>query len=128
MGIFSGFPFETRKDRDRISREFDKRMFPLGVEEQWGKTQEVLSALIDKKLIKHDMIHFAYMSAKDKYTTYKDEGFGEQAAQNELNRIIRKNEEAKKLILALIRLDTETESLDDYPTPDRVREAAGLAD
>jgi hypothetical protein len=128
MGIFSGFPFETNKDRERISREFDNRMFPLGAEKQWEKTLEVLNELIDDKYIKNDMILFAYMSAKDKYTMYKEDGFGTEAARNELDRVIKKNVEAKKLILTLIQLDTEIESLDDYPTPEHVREVAALSD
>ena len=124
MGIFSGFPFETKKDIDRRNREFDERMFPFGAEKQWEKTKEVLSVLVDEKHIKRDMIHFAYMSAKDRYTTYMEEGFGEEAAIKELDRVLKKKNEVKKLILTLIKLDTEIEAFEDYPTPERVREVA----
>ena len=128
MGMLSGFPFETKKDRERKSREYDERMFPLGAEKQWEKTLEVLDALVGDKVNKYDMISYTYLVAKDKYTTYKEDGLGAEAAKNELDRALKKNEEAKKLILTLIQLDTEAKSLDDFPTPERVREAAALGE
>ena len=126
MGILSGFPFESRADQDRKTREFNKRIFPFGIDKQREIALNMLNTLIDDKVNKPDTVFFAYLTAKDHYTRNQDEGFNTAAAQHQLDRLIRKNNETKKLILELIKLDTQIESLDDYPTPKRVREAAGL--
>jgi hypothetical protein len=127
MGILDGFPFVSKEERVRREQEFDNRVLPFGIEQQRDAVKRLLSALIPDGIDKPETLLFAFLVAKDAYTkNYKGDP-GTDAARKQLDRILRRSEREKALILAAVKLDTEITSLDDYPTAEEVLAAAEIS-
>ena len=45
MGLFDGFPFVSKEERERRRKDFEKRVAPFGVEEQREKLKALLAEL-----------------------------------------------------------------------------------
>ncbi|MDR3224945.1 MAG: hypothetical protein LBT52_01465 [Clostridiales Family XIII bacterium] len=126
MRLLNGWPFVSKEVRARQEREFDERIFPLGMEAQRDKMKEVLLALIPKSASKIQYILFACLLSKDLYLQNDKTEEGIRLAKARLDKILRNTEEEKLLIMTLAQMDAETDSLETYPTPEQVRKTAGL--
>ena len=120
MGMFDGFPFVSKEERERRRKDFEKRVAPFGVEDQREKLKETLSGLFPGA--DQTDIMFKYYNAKDAYTIKetKEEGF--VAAQMKLRRTQKMDGRTETILLRLIELDTELTSLDEFPTAEQVLE------
>ncbi|MDR1028164.1 MAG: hypothetical protein LBL63_01955 [Clostridiales Family XIII bacterium] len=124
MGIFEGFPFVNKEERERRAREFNERVFPFGVETQREAVKGLLTELIPASPHKPDILLFAFIVAKDAYTAKGKGTQGIDAAHRALDRALRKGEREKALILAAVQADAEITTLDAYPTAEQVRAKA----
>jgi hypothetical protein len=125
MSIFNNWPFVSKAEQQRNAEDFDAMVFPFGVEAQREKMKDTLSTLIKNPKVQTNLLLFACMRAKE---TYIKEGQGSRAleeAKKVIGKIMLKliTEDEKMLILALARLDSEIDSLAEYPTPDDVHKA-----
>ena len=118
MGWMDGFPFKSRAQLEKEQKEFEKRVLPLGAEQKEAALG-VMRALMPQRMREDEML-FAFISAKDAYTKEEDEETGRAAVRHQLERNIRMKEPGKSYILALILLDTQVVSLEEYPTPAEV--------
>lgn len=125
MGLLDGFLFVSKEERFRRQKEFDDRVFPLGVEVQRALVEKTLSELIDDRNNRPEIQLFAYLSAKDKYILHEKSEKALALAKKELERVIRKNNRAVSLILSLIQLDSEISSIEDYPGVEAIRRHTG---
>ena len=121
MGWFDGFPFKTREQAAREAKEFERRIFPLGMEQK-GAAQQVLEDLLDKKLSVNEKM-FAFISAKD--LCYKEEDFdnGLVLARKHLEGQRWLSLQDREYVLTLIVLENNIPSLDRYPTAQQVKDA-----
>jgi hypothetical protein len=126
MGILNNWPFVKRDELARRDREFDERIFPLGFDAQREKMKETLADLIPTPASKMQYLLFACLLAKDKYLQSDQTEEGLLSAKKVIDKVLRNTEEEKLLILTLARMDSNTFSLDEYPTPEQVRKEAGL--
>ena len=114
MGWFDGFPFVSKEERERRRRDFEKRIAPHGVEAQREKIKSILGELFPK-VDSMDAV-FTYFDAKDSYTKKETKEEGEVAARIRLRRQRWVDGRAEAIVVRLIELENELESLDDYPT------------
>ena len=122
MGWFEGFPFVSKEERERRSKEFASRLVPFGIDEQREYTAKTLKELFPDHDTKDCL--FTFFDAKDFYTK-KDKGApGLAAARVRLQRQKWIDERKTKIFLAFIELESEIESLDDYPTAEQVMDHA----
>ena len=118
MGWFDGFPFTSKEERERRKKEFEGRIAPFGVEEQREKLRTILVELFPKTEPTESM--FAYYDAKDAYTKKDTEAEGIAVARMRLSRHKWINKRNESIMLRLIELEKDIESLDDYPTAEDV--------
>ena len=122
MGLFDGFPFVSKEERERRERDFNKRITPFGVEAQRDKLQKVLKELFPKV----DIIDctFAYYDAKDAYTKKETDEEGLHAAKAKFRTVKWIDGRAEVILLRLLELERAITSLDEFPTAEDV--LAGL--
>ena len=126
MGWLSGFPFKTQKQVEREKKDFEKRVFPLGVEEQRQAALAVLRGYMRPKL-RDEEILFAFIAAKDAYLQgLEDEADPAAAALQFMDRQKRLAPGERQLILALVELEKDVTSLENYPTAKQVCAAVGV--
>ena len=118
MGWFDGFPFVSKEERERRKKEFEKRIAPFGVDAQREKLRAVLIELFPKTDSMESM--FAYYDAKDAYTKKETDAEGMAVARIKLSRHKWINKRNESIMLRLIELEKEIESLDDFPTAEDV--------
>ena len=120
MGWFEGFPFTSKEERERRRRDFEKRVTPFGAEEQREKLRATLKGLFPD--IDLTDATFAFFDAKDAYTYKETREEGYVAARFKLrrNRWIDGRNEA--IMLRFIEMESDIESLDDYPDAEDVME------
>ena len=118
MGLFDGFPFVSKEERERRRRDFEKRVTPFGVEEQRDKLKSILSELFpDADLL--DAL-FVYFDSKDAYNYKETKEEGIVAAKMKMKRARWVDERKQAIILKLIDIENGLTSLDDYPTANDV--------
>ena len=120
MGMFDGFPFVSKEERERRRKDFEKRVAPFGVEDQREKLKETLSGLFPGADLTDIM--FKYYNAKDAFTIKETKEEGLMAAQMKLRRTQKMDGRTETILIRLIELDTELTSLDDFPTAEEVLE------
>lgn len=118
MGLFDGFPFKTKEQRDREQRDFEKRVFPFGLEQREA-ARTVLATLIPEYKYDNERL-FAFICAKDRYILDEmtDEAIDKARAQ--LSKMKWMQPEQIELVLALVKLDSNIDSMSEYPTPEAV--------
>ena len=130
MGLFDGFPFTRKEDRERRQKATEKRVAPFGLEAQREKQKEILRELFRKKDVT-DLL-FALYQAKDSYC-YEDDEESEEgsedvrkkrlaAARRKLKEISWVDGRTEAILLRLVELETSIKSLDDYPSAQDVLE------
>ena len=127
MGIFSGFPFQTKAQMEAEQAAFEKRVFPFGVDETREKARALLSPYATKKVGERELL-FAYISAKDSYAQAGDGDEGLAAAKHTLKRQNWLSADAVSAILALVRLEDGSTSIDEFPTAEELRVALVIDD
>jgi len=118
MGWFDGFPFVSREERERRRKDFEKRLAPLGVEDQRDKLKTLLKELFPG-IDQVDLL-FAYYDAKDAYTKKETPEEGYAAARIKLRKPRWMDGRKETIMIRLIEIENGLESLDDYPTADDV--------
>ena len=118
MGLFDGFPFTSKEERERRKKDFDNRVVPFGAEEQRDKVRETLKVLFPKV----DLLDatFAFFNAKDAYTLKDTEEEGLAAARLKLSKIRWIDGRTMTILLRYVQLETKATSLEDYPTPEDI--------
>ena len=122
MGWLDGFPFTSKEERERKRRDFEKRVAPFGVEEHREKLKVTLKDLFPDVDIMDSM--FAFYDAKDAYTYKENKDEGYVAAKIKLKKARWAAGQNAIIMLRFIELESEIESLDEFPTADDV--LAGL--
>jgi len=122
MGLFDGFPFTSKEERERRKRDFEKRIAPFGVEDQREKLKTLLKELFPD--VDQTDLLFCYYDAKDSYTVKETKEEGERAARIKLRKPRWMDGRKEVILLRLIEMELELTSLDDYPTAKEVQ--AGL--
>lgn len=123
MGLFDGFPFASREQQEKDRAAFEKRVFPLGLAQR-DKAREVLQQLLAGKRTRDTDRLFAYITAKDSYTQQQDPANALAAAQDTLKKQKWLTDESRRTMLALVLLEADTQTLENYPTADDVRRKA----
>jgi len=118
MGWFDGFPFVSKEERERRKKDFEKRLAPFGVEEQREKLKVTLFELFPD--IEQIDLLFAYYDAKDAYTNKETPEEGRRAAMIKLRKPRWMDGRKETIMIRLIEMEKELESLDDYPSADDV--------
>ena len=114
MGLFEGFPFVSKEERERRRRDFEKRVAPLGVDAQREKQKELLKELFpDADQL--DVL-FSFYDAKDAYNYKETPDESIVAARLKLRKNRRVNGRMETIMIRLIEIENELTSLDDYPT------------
>jgi len=114
MGWFDGFPFQSKEERDRRKRDFEKRVTPFGVEAHREKLKAVLAELFPS--IDQTDLLFAYFDAKDAYSFKETKDEGIVAAQAKLRKHRWLDGRKETILLHLIDMDMRIQSLDAFPT------------
>ena len=114
MGLFDGFPFTSKEERERRRKDFEKRVVPFGAEEQRAKLQETLKELFPK--IDITDATFAFFNAKDAYTIKETKEEGLLAARQRLQKVRWVDGRTMAIMLRFVELENEVTSLDEYPT------------
>jgi hypothetical protein len=123
MGLLDGWPFRSKEEIERRTREFDERVIPLGTRQK-DMAQAVLEELkpAGSRNVKKELL-FGYLVGKDKYVL---KGKGEElmiAMGMELDKLKFLTPEEKRIIKALVKYDSEVINLDYYPTAEKIRAA-----
>ena len=123
MGWLEGFPFKSREQIEKDQKAFEKRVLPFGTAQR-DAAKNVLKELLPPRTRDDEML-FAFISAKDAFTQEEDPAQGRVAALASLKRGKWLKEPALSYVLALIMLDVQIGSLEEYPTAEQVRTYAG---
>ena len=123
MGLFEGWPFKSKEQSERESREFKERVFPFG-ETQRESARSVLRQIVSPKMRDTEML-FAFLSAKDRYILDEKSPKSLEDSRNRLKKQGFAKERDIDLILALVQLDSISASLDSYPTAEDVLDFVG---
>lgn len=118
MGIFDGFPFKSKDQVERERKEFADKILPLG-EAQKQKALAVLCQITGPKLRSEEKL-FAFFTAKQQYLDAGGGTEGVRAAQKKLAGFRYVPKEDAQHIVAMVTLEKDVESLDDYPTAEQV--------
>ncbi|GHU67416.1 hypothetical protein AGMMS49983_18550 [Clostridia bacterium] len=118
MGLFDGFPFTSKEDRERRTKDFENRVAPHGVEAQRDRMREMMKELFPEMDSKDAM--FVFFDAKDSYTKKEKGEAGRAAAAARLKKLRWVDERKTQIILAYVELESEIESMDDYPTAEQI--------
>lgn len=124
MGWFDGFPFKSKQQREKERREFERLVFPFGVEEQRAAARKVLNEMLPGKKIQDEQRLYAFICAKEAYLTCEEAGEEVDAALRTMRKQPWITDEFAASILSLIRLEKNIESLEEYPTAEEVQAAA----
>lgn len=124
MGWFDGFPFKSREQMKKEQQEFEKTVFPFGMQQR-EVALLVLREVTSKKL-PDDQKLFAFISAKDRFAKAETEEEGLAQVGKSFAKQNWLKQEDRSAIVALILLEYRIASLDDYPTAQQVRERAAL--
>lgn len=118
MGLFDGFPFQSKDEVERQRQDFEKRVFPLGLK------QREAARLVLRKLIPHvkndSELLFAFISSKDVYMINEQSEKAFALARAQMKKLRYFSEEDKDKIMALLLLDVRVSSLEEYPTEEDV--------
>jgi len=114
MGWFDGFPFVSKKERERRSRDFQKRVAPFGVDEQREKLRKTLEELFPG--MDQTDVMFTYYNAKDAYTYEETKDESEVAARRKLRRARWMDGQKETIMMRLLEMEMAITSLDEYPT------------
>ena len=112
--------FVSKEERQRRAKEFDGRVFPFGMEEQRETVRKLLSTQLGKGRGKENELLFAYLIAKDKYLLNDKGEKGLKNACAQLKNLGWLSKGQKKFILALVLMDTEIQSIEEYPSEDDI--------
>jgi len=118
MGLFDGFPFVSKEERERRKKDFEKRIAPFGVEEQREKLKVLLGELFPD--LDNTDVLFSYYDAKDAYTIKETRDEAIVAARIRLRRNRKVDGRKETIIIRLIEMEKDLTSLDDYPTAEDV--------
>jgi hypothetical protein len=123
MGLLDGWPFRSREESERRTKEFDERVMPLGAAQK-DRAMAVLKELKpagsrndSKELL------FGYLVGKDKYVLKGKGEDGMDAMSAELNKLKFLSDDEKRIIKALVKYDSDVIDLDYYPTAEKIRAA-----
>ncbi|MDL2324353.1 hypothetical protein LJC61_04285 [Ruminococcaceae bacterium OttesenSCG-928-A16] len=122
MGWFDGFPFKSKEQREKERIKFQTKVLPFG-EPQKKAALLVLKQLAGTKLQDEELL-FAFFSAKDKYISGLEDDEALEAAAAAIKKHPRLTPADKQNVVALVHLEYGIESLDNYPTPQQVLQAA----
>ena len=122
MGLFEGFPFVSKEERERRRKDFENRMAPYGVDETRDNLQQILKELFPS-LDQRDSL-FVFYDTKDSYTKSGKGEEGLDVAKKRMSRLRWIDERNKKLFLTFIEMESEITSLDEYPTAKQVLDRA----
>ncbi len=121
MGLFTGWPFTTKEQDEREKKDFEKRVFPLGMEQKDAALAVLKEGLSSK--LKDNEILFAFICAKDAcLLNGGEEEDGMEKAKEALKKQKWVPKEDKEFILTFMRLEMRAESFDEYPNVDQVRQ------
>ncbi len=120
MGLFDGWPFKTKEQEEKERRDFEKRVFPFGIEQKDVAMHVLKEGLSDKLKDKEKL--FAFICAKDACLLCGVEEGGLGMAEDALKKQKWIGEEDRKFIYAFMRLEMRAPSLEEYPTANDVRE------
>ena len=118
MGWFEGFPFTSKEERERKKKEFENRVAPYGVDEQRKVLTTVLQELFPKIDIRSSL--FVFYDAKDSYIVNEMGDEGRAAAMARMKKSKWLSDRDKKVFLTLIEMESEIDSLEDFPTAEEV--------
>jgi hypothetical protein len=121
VGWFEGFPFQSKEDRERKAKEFEDRVFPFGVEAQRNAVTALLKELGTSPKAQTQDLLYAYISAKDKYVLKGKDENAFSIARQQVTKLKWVEASDRRIILAMIKLDTDIQSLENYPTADEIR-------
>lgn len=122
MGLFEGYPFVSKEERERRRKAFEERLAPYGVEEQRECSRNLMKELFPDLDSKDSL--FAFFDAKDSYTKHNKGEMGRSAALARLKRLKWIDERNAKLFMTYIEMESEIDSLDDYPTAEQIIDRA----
>jgi hypothetical protein len=121
MSLLDGWPFRNKEDIERKNREFNDRVMPLGP----GQKDLALSVLGELKppRSRNDKkeLLFAYLVAKDKYVQKGKGDEGMAVMDAELKKLKYLSQDEMRLIIALIKYDSEIIDINYYPTAEKIR-------
>lgn len=115
MGLSDMFRFTSVEERQKKSDEYQKKIFPLGLEQR-ELALKTLRPLIRPK-IKDTELLFVYVVAKEAYLDGKFDGLDKHLRRQ---RSLTAQEIA--YVKALVQLDAGLVSLDGYPDAETVKE------
>lgn len=125
MKLFDGFPFKTKQQQQQEQQAFEARVFPLGLAQRQAAAA-VLARLITNKRHGESERLFNFIISKDAFTQADTPEEGMQLAAKALREgTLRVGAEDAKQYLALLWLDSQAPSLEDYPTAEQVQALAG---
>ncbi len=123
MGLFdslaNSFKNKEQLEKDRI--EYERDMFPLGVEPTKVKILEALRPFFKPKTSDMEIL-FPFLTAKQEYK--RQDASLEQIVKSTKKNAFKIEDEQIKAILALVLLEQNVAALDDYPTADAVEKKA----
>lgn len=125
MGWFDGWPFKSGEKMQKEQQEFEKRVFPFGMEQR-DKAQAVLQQLSTGKQSIQEMM-FAFIHAKDNYTQEEDADKALARSNAVLDKLRWRKPQDRQLVQALLLLDLSAPSLEEYPTAEQVQAACEIA-
>ena len=121
MGWFDGWPFKSKEQQEKEERDFQKRVFPFGMEQR-DAALAVLKEGTTSKLKDSEKL-FAFICAKDACLLNGGEAEdGLQKAEATLDKQKWIPKEDRCFILTFMRLEIRATSLEDYPTAEDVRQ------
>ncbi len=120
MGLFDGWPFKTREQEEKEKKDFEKRVFHLGIEQREAARAVIKEGTSAKLKDKEGL--FAFICVKDAYTQGEEDNNGPEFAQNAMKKQKWIKKDDMKFIYALVCLDVRTSSLETYPTAEDVHE------
>lgn len=125
MGWLDGWPFKSRDQQFKEQAEFERRVFPFG-EGQREKALTVLRQVVPNPKIRDNELLFAFLSAKDKYVQGEMTLDALEEAREHMVKMRWLRGVNVEPVLALVRLEADIDSLEDYPTAEDVQKAAGV--
>ena len=111
------FKYMSAASQKKRAQEFERKIFPLGLSQR-ELALKALRPLINPKLPDTDIL-FSFISAKEKYMDYAQEGaYYFLKKQNHLSAA------EKWYIMALVLLDINVKSLEEYPCTSDIEQKA----
>ncbi|MDR1134818.1 MAG: hypothetical protein LBL49_01355 [Clostridiales Family XIII bacterium] len=119
---FLGLSFESPEERRQKQKEFEKKIFPFGLDAHRELVKDRLAQIMTSPILDEERM-FAFIVAKEKYLLEDNSAEGMMRARLQLKKIRDLNEADIELIIALVHLDSRLTSLEGYPTPQMIRAA-----